>query len=77
MTKYLLRRFPDLIVAIELLLKKDTTFREICCDYEEASAWLADYCHSESLPSISCDRCRELIGELEGEIIEAMREAGI
>jgi len=76
MPKYLHKRFPGLIEAIELLLERDSIFREICSDYEEASAWLADYCHSGGLPSINCDRCRELIGELEGEIIEALREAG-
>lgn len=69
-------RFPDRTESIEALLKKNVTFREICSDYEEACVCLDDYCRSEGLLSKKCDRYRELIGELEGEIIEALREAG-
>jgi hypothetical protein len=69
------KRFPDHIEAIETLLKKDATFREICGDYEEAYVWLADYCRSEGLPSERCDHARELIRDLEGEIIRALKGA--
>ena len=76
MANQLHERFPDHIEAIEVLFKKDATFREICSDYEEASAWLVNFCHTKGMPSKNCDRCRELIGELEDEIIEALRGAG-
>ena len=66
------KRFPDHFEAIETILKKDATFREICADYEEVSAWLADHCRSEGFPSEKCDHARELIRDLEGEIIKAL-----
>ena len=75
MTDAVCKRFPDHIEAIRALLKTDATFREICADYEEASAWLADYCRSEGFPSEKCDHTRELIRDLEAEIIRALTES--
>jgi len=74
-SEYLQRRFAERIADIEALSKNDATFREICSDYEEASAWMADHCHSGSPLTLKCDRYRELVGELEGEIIEALKDA--
>ena len=72
----LYKRFPDHREIIEKILKTDATFQEICADYEEISAWLADYCRSEGLPSEKCDHARELIRDLEGEIMKALRDVG-
>lgn len=70
-------RFPDRIETIKALLKNDPTFREICADYEEINAWLADHCRSADFPSEKCDHARELVRELEDEIIRALDpEAG-
>ena len=77
MRKHLHKRFPDQTAAIETLLKKDAVFNEICSDYEKACTWLAEYCRSVGLPSEKCDRFRELIRELEVEILEALGDAGI
>lgn len=74
MVDVLYKRFPDHIMAIEELRKKDATFREICADYEETSAWLADYCCSEGIASHRCDHARELIGDLEDDIIKALKD---
>ena len=71
------KRFPDHVEDIQALLKTDATFREICADYEEVSVWLADYCRSEGNPSERCDHARELIRDLEGEIIKALKESEI
>jgi hypothetical protein len=68
--------FPHHAETIEELLKKGATFREICTDYDEASGWPADYCHSEGLPSERCDHARELIRNLEGEIKKVLMERG-
>ena len=58
--------------AIQALLQKDATFREICADYEEASALLTDICNSEGLASEKFDLARELVKDLEDEIMGAL-----
>ena len=68
------KRFPDHFRAIAELRKKDATFREVCADYEETNAWLADYCRTEGFASERCDHARELIRDLEGEIIKALKD---
>lgn len=73
MTDAVYRRFPDHIEIIKELLKKDAIFQEICGDYEELSAWLDDYSRAKNLTSVKCDHARELIRDLEGEIIKALQ----
>jgi uncharacterized protein YdcH (DUF465 family) len=75
-TEHVYRKFPNYIEAIQALLQKDATFREICADYEEMCTWLIGYCRSKGLPSKECDLSRELIRELEDEITEVLRSAG-
>lgn len=75
MTDHVYRRFPNQIEAIKALFKKSSTFREICADYEELSAWLDEYYRSEGLPSEKCNHAREVIRNLEVEITEALRIA--
>lgn len=70
------RKFPDYGEAIQALLQKDATFREICTDYEEICTWLDGYCRSQGRPSEKCDHARQLIRELEVEIIQVLRDAG-
>ena len=69
----LYKRFPDHIEAIEERRRKDVTFQEICADYEEASAWLSNHCRSEGIASERCDHARELIRDLEAELIKALK----
>ncbi|MDJ0818856.1 MAG: hypothetical protein QNJ58_21785 [Desulfobacterales bacterium] len=76
MTGHVYRRFPDNINAIQALLQKDTTFREICDDYEEISNWLASHDRSELHPSKEYDHAREMARNLEDEIKMALKEAG-
>ena len=77
MTDQVYRKFPDHIEGIQALLQKDTTFREICADYEEICTWLHDYYRSKGRPSKECDFARELIRDLEDEITEVLRSAGL
>ena len=77
MTDHVYRKFSNHVEAIQALLQKDTTFREICADYEEICTWLHDYCRSKGRPSKECDFARELIRELEDEITEVLRSAGL
>ena len=74
--EHVYRKFPNHIDTIQKLLQKDATFREICEDYEEACTWLDDYCRSKGGSSTDCDQTREVIRELEDEIIIVLRDAG-
>ena len=75
MTDHVYRKFSSHIEAIQALLQKDTTFREICADYEEMCTWLAYHCRSQGRSSEECDRARELIRDLEDEITKVLRNA--
>lgn len=72
---YTYRKFPNYIEAIQALVQKDATFREICDNYEEASTWLDNYCRSQGRSSEECDHARELIRDLEDEINKALWDA--
>ena len=76
-TNHVYRKFSNHIEAIQTLLQKEATFREICADYEEICTWLHDYCRSKGRPSKECDFARELIRELEDEIAEVLSGAGL
>ncbi len=76
MTDYVHRKFPNRAAFIQALRNKGTAFREICDDYEEMCTWLDDYCRSQARPSEECDHARELIRDLEDEIIKVLRDAG-
>ena len=76
MADYIHIKFLNHIEAIEALLQKDATFREICADYEEICTWVHDYCRSKGRPSKECDFARELIRDLENEINKVLRDAG-
>ena len=75
MYDHVIKKFPDHIDAIQALLQKDASFQEICADYEEICTWLDDYSRSQGRPSEECDYARQLIRELEDEIIQMLREA--
>ena len=76
MTDHVYRKFSNHIEAIQVLLQKDATFREICTDYEEMCTWLvSQYCR-EGRSTAECDRARELVRDLENDITKALREAG-
>ena len=76
MTDHVYRKFPNHIEGIKSLLQYDTTFREICADYEEMCTWLACQEHPGGRPAKECDRAREVIGDLEDEIKQVLRDAG-
>ena len=73
--EHVYRKFPEHIDAIKALLEKEGTFREICADYAEICTWLDDYCRSQGRPSEECDHARQLIRDLEVEIVQVLREA--
>ncbi len=70
------RKFPNHIEAIQELWQKDTTFREICADYAEICTWLDDYCRSQGRPSEDYDKARQLMRDLEVEIIQVLKDRG-
>ena len=76
MTEEIYRKFPNYIGAIQALLQKDATFREICADYEEMCTWLAGQEHPGGRPAEECDRARALIRDLEDEINEVLKDRG-
>ena len=77
MAEHVYRKFPNHIEAIQSLLQEETSFREICADYEEICTWLDSYDRSEGPPSKEGDLTRELMWELEGEITRVLMGAGV
>ena len=66
-------RFPERIESVNELFRTSRTFREICTDYHDISAILDRNCPSErSFPEV-CRHARELSGELEEEILRALK----
>ena len=77
MPEHVYRKFPNHIEAIQALLQKDATFREICADYEEMCTWLACQFGAEGRSNKECDIAQEMIRELEDDIVKVLRDAGI
>ena len=75
--EYVFRKFPNHIEAIQALLQKDATFKEICADYEEICTWLDSHDRSKDSPYKDSDLTRELMRELEDEITKVLRNAGL
>ena len=71
------RKFPNHIEAIQYILQRDATFREICDDYAEVCTWLDNYCRSQGRPSTECKHAQQLMRELEVEIVQMLRDAGL
>ena len=76
MTDHVYRKFSDHIKSIQTLIRKDTTFREICDDYEEISNWLASHDRSDLHRSKEYDHAREMARNLEDEIKIALKDHG-
>jgi uncharacterized protein YdcH (DUF465 family) len=76
MPDHVYRKFPNHIEAIQSLLQKDATFREICADYEKMCTWLDLQYRSENRSNNECDIAREVIRELEDEITEVLKSRG-
>ena len=70
------RKFPNHIEALQYICQRDATFKEIYDDYEEVCTWLDDYCRTQGRPSMECEHARQLMRELEVEIIQVLRDAG-
>ena len=66
-------RFPKWPEQITLLLQQDADFDEMCSDYQELADWPAARgdCVSESV----CAANRDLLRELETEILDALQGA--
>ena len=74
---HIYKRFPNYIDTIQVLLQKDSTFREICADYEEMCTWLDRQYRSKSQSDNDCNIARELIRELENEIMQVLKSTGL
>ncbi len=74
LAEHIYRKFPGHIEAIQELLQKGATFREICDDYEEVCSWVESHCRQDGPSSKQCDGARQLIRDLEYEILKALEE---
>ena len=74
MTDFVFKKFPNHTEAIQSLLQRDATFREICADYEEMCTWLACQEHPEGRPAEESNRAREVIRALEDEINKVLTD---
>ncbi len=72
MTDYISHTFPGHCTAIRALRKKDAIFNEVCEDYEEMCTWLAAQSCSIDPDSKECRQAREIIRDLEEEIIQKL-----
>jgi uncharacterized protein YdcH (DUF465 family) len=69
-------RFPEWSDRIRQLLQGDAIFDEICSDYEELAQWLAAHSDDDCTPDSECLANRQLLGELEAEILRALQTSG-
>ena len=72
--KSVVERFPESSERITLLLQQDAEFAEICSDYEEVADWLAAHSRDGCAYECSCAANRQLLSELEADILEALQE---
>ena len=68
-----LERFPEWSEQIPQLLERDANFDEMCSDYEKLANWLAAHNHDGCTPEPECAANRELLVELEAEILQALQ----
>ena len=74
MTDHVYRKFPDRVDTIRALKKTDCAFDEMCNDYEEMCTWLAVQGRPIDPQSKILADAREIIRDLEGEIIQKLEE---
>ena len=74
--KHIYNKFANHSETIQLICQRDAIFREIYEDYTEVCAWLEDYCRRVGRPSRECDHARQLLRELEVEIMQVLKNAG-
>lgn len=68
--RHAVERFPDLMQAIKQCMADDRFFRTLCEDYGEAVEALQHWQEvNGSMDSERVNACRELVGELEQEIL--------
>jgi hypothetical protein len=66
----LVDRFPEYELAIHRLWTRDGEFRAICGDYEDAVAALRHWEDVEPPPGERAQEYRQLVSELEAEILQ-------
>ena len=71
-----LERFPEWSERITQLLQSDANFVEMCSDYEELANWLAAHSHNDCIEDPTCLANRQLLVELEAEILRALQASG-
>lgn len=72
MKVHVFERFPRQTKLICKLQQKNELFQETCANYEEICAWLDTQSHLASHSSLELDRAKELIHDLEKEIINIL-----
>ena len=76
MYRSVFERFPEWSERITQLLMSDAIFDEICSDYEELATWLAAHSDDDCTPESECLANRQLLAELEAEILKALQASG-
>lgn len=67
-----INRFPTHQDTIKELNENSRTFGEICDDYAEMVTWIEKNCQPENQALKNCDYARELLKDLEAEIIDCL-----
>lgn len=73
---HLHKKFPDHRSLIEGLLQENEIFAEICADYEEICTWLYGRTDKKTISKKEYIITRDLILDLEDEILTELRKAG-
>ena len=70
---HVLANFPECFDRIQQLTKSNADFEEICSDYEQLAKWLEDHSHDGSKQESTLLDNRQLLIELETEILDALQ----
>ena len=68
-----LERFSEWSERTAQLLQTDADFKEMCADYEELANWLEAHSDDDCTPESDCIENRQLLAELEAEILAALQ----
>ena len=70
--EHIQRKFPNRFQQIRSLAQRNREFEDICNDYEEISTWLSNQGRTGKSTKKELDRARELIKDLEEDIIKVL-----
>jgi hypothetical protein len=71
---HLQKKFPKRYEHIEALLQKSRVFEDLCGDYEEICTWLTSHKRTVGHTEQELNYAREIIRDLEDDIIRALKQ---